>query len=130
MLSKWLTSLEENGVKVETVIEKTELVEGDILNGSVYVTNLTEDEEDKIDYISLLVLCEELDGELTIVGKHSFQLVGGIRSKDGEIIPFEIIPDERWVCGKDEQLILQTTVVFLDGVAIEEQGVISYSAIE
>ncbi|MEK5080444.1 cysteine synthase [Solibacillus sp. FSL W7-1436] len=128
MLSKWLTSLEENGVKVETVIEKTELVEGDILNGSVYVTTHTE--EDKIDYISLLVLCEELDGELTIVGKHSFQLVGGIRSKDGEIIPFEIIPDERWVCGKDEQLILQTTVVFLDGVAIEEQGVITYSAIE
>lgn len=127
MLSKWLTSVEENGVKVETVIEKTELVEGDILNGSVYVTAHTE--EHQIDYISLKVLCEELDGEFSILGKHSFQLVGGIRSKDGEIIPFEIIPDER-VCGKDEELILQTTVVFLDGVAIEEQGVITYSAIE
>lgn len=127
MLSKWLTSLEENGVKVETVIEKTELVEGDILNGSVYITTLTEDEEDKIDYISLKVLCEQLNGELSIVGKYSFQLVGGIRSKDGEIIPFEIIPDERWICGKDEQLIFQTTVVFLDGVEIEEKGVITYS---
>ena len=34
------------------------------------------------------------------------------------------------VCGKDEQLIFQTTVVFLDGVEIEEKGVITYSALE
>ena len=31
MLSKWLTTVEENGVRVETVIEKTDLVEGDVL---------------------------------------------------------------------------------------------------
>ncbi|MEK4129869.1 cysteine synthase [Solibacillus sp. FSL W8-0474] len=126
MLSKWLTTVEENGVRVETVIEKTDLVEGDILNGSVYITPLTEDEEDKIDYISLKVLCEQANGELTVIGKHSFEVVGTIRSKDAEIMPFEIMPDERWVCGKDERLIFQTIVIFLDGTEVEEAGYISY----
>ena len=126
MLSKWLTTVEENGVRVETVIEKTDLVEGDVLNGSVYITPLTEDEEDKIDYISLKVLCEQANGELTVIGKHSFQVVGTIRSKDAEIMPFEIMPDERWVCGVDERLIFQTTVIFLDGTEVEEVGYISY----
>ena len=126
MLSKWLTTVEENGVRVETVIEKTELVEGDILNGSVYITPLTEDEEDKIDYISLKVLCEQANGELTVIGKHSFEVVGTIRSKDAEIMPFEIMPDERWVCGVDERLIFQTIVIFLDGTEVKEVGYISY----
>ncbi|MGN7479243.1 cysteine synthase [Solibacillus silvestris] len=126
MLSKWLTSVEENGVRVETVIEKTELVEGDSLNGSVYITTLSDDEEDKIDYISLKVLCEQAGRELSIVAKHSFELVGSIRSKEAEIVPFELIPDERWMCEADERLIFQTTVVFLDGTEIEEVGIISY----
>ena len=126
MLSKWLTTVEENGVRVETVIEKTDLVEGDVLNGSVYITPLTDDEEDKIDYISLKVLCEQANGELTVIGKHSFEVVGTIRSKDAEIMPFEIMPDERWVCGVDERLIFQTTVIFLDGTEVEEVGFISY----
>ena len=126
MLSKWLTTVEENGVRVETVIEKTELVEGETLNGSVYITSLTEDEDDKIDYISLKVLCEQVNGELTVIGKHSFEVVGTIRSKDAEIMPFEIMPDERWVCGVDERLIFQTTVIFLDGTEVEEVGYISY----
>ena len=126
MLSKWLTTVEENGVRVETVIEKTELVEGDILNGSVYITPLTEDEDDKIDYISLKVLCKHANGEISAIGKHSFEVVGTIRSKDAEIMPFEIMPDERWVCGVDERLIFQTTVIFLDGTEVEEVGYISY----
>lgn len=112
MLSKWVTTVEENGVKVETVIEKTELVEGDILSGTVYVTSLEEDEQEKIDYISLKVICKDADGDLQVIAKHSFELVGGIRSKDAEIIPFELIPDERWSCGPKQQLIFQTKVLF------------------
>ena len=126
MLSKWLTTVEENGVRVETVIEKTDLVEGDVLNGSVYITPLTDDEDDKIDYISLKVLCKHANGEISVIGKHSFEVVGSIRSKDAEIMPFEIMPDERWVCGVDERLIFQTTVIFLDGTEVEEVGYISY----
>lgn len=127
MLSKWLTTVEKNGMRVETVIEKTDLVEGDSLNGSVYITKLDEDEQDKIDFISLKVLCEQPNGELLMIAKHSFQLVGSIHSKDAEIVPFELIPDERWMlCGHDDQLIFQTMVVFLDGTEIEEVGYISY----
>ena len=128
MLSKWLTKVEENGVKVETVIEKTELVEGEVLNGTVYVTSIDEAEEEKIDYISLRVVCKTDDGELQVIAKHSFELVGGIRSKDTEIIPFELIPDERWNCSPNQQLIFQTKVLFLDGTEVEESGIISYEA--
>lgn len=125
MLSKWLTTVEKNGVKVETVIEKTELVEGESLNGTVYITN-DDPETDKIDFISLKVLCEQQNGEQTVIAKHSFQLVGNIHSKDAEIVPFELIPDDRWICHQDEHLIFQTTVVFLDGTEIEEVGIIYY----
>lgn len=121
-----LTTVEENGVKVETVIEKHELVEGDYLNGTVYITTSEDDEQEKIDYISVKVLCKQPNGEQTIIGKHSFQLVGSIRSKEAEIVPFELIPDERWICNHDEQLIFQTIVYFLDGTKIEEVGFIFY----
>ena len=56
-----LTTVEENGVKVETVIEKTELVEGESLTGTVYIT--ADDEETEIiDFISLKVLCQQPNG--------------------------------------------------------------------
>lgn len=127
MLSKWLTTVEENGVKVETVIEKTELVEGDSLNGSVYISTEDDSEEDKIDFISLKVLCEQPNGDIQIVAKHSFQLVGSIHTKDAEFVPFELIPDERWNCENNDRLIFQTTVVFLDGTEFEEAGIITYT---
>lgn len=126
MLSKWQTTVEENGVKVETVIEKTDLVEGDSLNGSVYITSLDDEEQEKIDYISLKVDCEQPNGEIQVIAKYSFQLVGNIHSKDVEIVPFELIPDERWNCGADDQLIFKTTVHFLDGTEYEEIGLITY----
>ena len=126
MLSKLLTTVEENGVKVETVIEKTELVEGDSLNGTVYITSLDEDEEEKIDYISLQVLSEQSNGEMQLIAKHSFQLVGSIHSKEAEMVPFELIPDDRWHTENDVRLLFSTTVYFLDGTEIEEVGVISY----
>ncbi|WP_274306935.1 cysteine synthase [Solibacillus daqui] len=126
MLSKWLITIEENDVKVETVIEKTELVEGGTLNGSVYITTEDENDFDKIDFIALNVLIVQANGVQNIIAKHSFQLVGNIHSKDAEIVPFELIPDDRWICNEDEHLIFKTKVVFLDGTEFEEQGFIYY----
>ena len=126
MLSKLLTTVEENGVKVETLIEKTDLVEGDSLNGTVYITTLDDGEEDKIDYISLKVLCEHSTGDIQLIAKHSFQLVGSIHSKEAEMVPFELIPDDRWYTEDETRLLFTTTVYFLDGTEIEEFGIISY----
>lgn len=126
MLSKLLTTIEDNGVKVETVIEKTELVEGDSLNGTVYITSIDNDEQEKIDYISLKVLSEQPSGEMQLIAKHSFQLVGSIHSKEAEMVPFELIPDDRWDIENHLKLFFSTTVYFLDGTQIEEVGIISY----
>ena len=126
MLSKLVTTVEENGVKVETIIEETELVEGDSLNGTVYITSIDGDEQEKIDYISLKVLSEQPNGEMQIIAKHSFQLVGSIHSKEAEMVPFELIPDDRWDIENHLKLLFTTTVYFLDGTEIEEVGVISY----
>jgi sporulation-control protein len=126
MLSKLLTTVEANGVKVETLIEKTDLVEGDSLNGTVYITTIDNNDEEKIDYISLKVLSELSTGEKQLIAKHSFQLVGSIHSKDAEMVPFELIPDDRWYTENDTRLLFTTTVYFLDGTEIEEIGIISY----
>ena len=126
MLNKLFTTVEENGVRVETVIENTELVEGDSLNGTVYIKSVDESEEEKIDYISVKVLSEQSTGEMQLIAKHSFQLVGSIHSKEAEMVPFELIPDERWHIEDHLRLLFTTTVYFLDGTEIEEAGVISY----
>ena len=92
----------------------------------MYIKSLDETEEEKIDYISLKVLSEPPNGERQLITKHSFQLVGSIHSKEAEMVPFELIPDDRWHIENDVRLLFSTTVYFLDGTDIEEVGVISY----
>lgn len=42
------------------------------------------------------------------------------------MVPFELIPDDRWICKPDEHLLFKTKVIFLDGTDFEEQGLIYY----
>lgn len=122
MMNKWLMKMEHNGVKVETVIEKTDILEGETLRGSLYINFV---EEEMIDVISLQVFRASSDGPV-LIGKHSVEPIGNIHSKETEIIPFELIPDERWICQSNERLIFKTLVQFLDGSEWDDEGIISY----
>lgn len=121
-MSKWIMKMEHNGVKVETVIEKTDILEGETLTGSLYINFV---EQEVIDVISLQVFRASLK-EHILIGKHSVEPIGNIHSKETEIISFELIPDERWVCQSHERLIFKTVVQFLDGSEWDDEGIISY----
>lgn len=127
MINKWFTTMECNGVKVDTVVESTDLVEGEILTGKVYVT--AESDVEKIDCIVLRVL--KKTGDATqIIGKSSVELVGSVHTKGSEFVPFEIIPDDRWACEETDEIIFQTVLVMMDGTEIEDEGVITYTFLE
>ncbi|WP_431030371.1 sporulation protein [Lysinibacillus sp. LZ02] len=127
MVNKWFTTMECDGIKVDTMLDKTTLVEGDTVSGHVYV--IEETDEEKIDYISLRVLKKSASGIQTI-GKHGVELVGNIHTKEMEILSFEIIPDERWACAENEEIIFQTVVVLLDGTEMKDEGMITYTFLE
>lgn len=124
---KAFTVIEFDVVKVETVLTASEIMDGDSLSGSLYVT--AEDEKEYIDIISLKVL-KVLGESYTIIGKHSVEMVGTIHTKDAEIIPFEIIPDERWICQGDEKIVFQTSVTLLDGTEVKSEKEITYTLLQ
>ncbi len=127
MINKWFTTMACNGVKVDTIVDKTDLIEGEILTGKIYVTS--DSDTEKIDCIVLRVL--KKSGESNqIIGKSSVELVGSVHTKGTEFVDFEIIPDDRWACDDTDEIIFETIVVFMDGTEIKDEGVITYTFLE
>ena len=127
MINKWFTTLECNGVKVDTMVDKTDLIEGEILTGKVYVS--ADSDVEKIDCIILRVVKRAGDAN-QIIGKSSVELVGSVHTKGLEFVDFEIVPDDRWSCEETDEIIFQTVLVMKDGTEIEDEGVITYTFLE
>ncbi|MGM9949141.1 MAG: cysteine synthase [Lysinibacillus sp.] len=127
MINKWFTTVECNGVKADTMVDKTDLLEGETLTGKVYVT--ADSDVEKIDCIVLRVLKKSGDST-QIIGKSSVELVGSVHTKGMEFVEFEIVPDDRWACEDTDEIIFETIVVFTDGTEIKEEGVITYTFLE
>ena len=124
MAKKFNSSIEVKSIKIDTVVDHPYIEHGINLSGTIYIDGVHDYEQ--IENIKLEVF-KVINGEAPkVVSKHSIELVGTVASKDMQMIPFEIMPDERWVCGVDERLIFQTIVIFLDGTEVEEVGYISY----
>ena len=127
MINKWFTTMERDGVKVDTIVDKTDLIEGEILTGKVYVT--ADSDTEKIDCIVLRVLKKSADST-QIIGKSSVELVGSVHTKGTEFEDFEIVPDDRWACDDTDVIIFETVLLFMDGTEIEDEGVITYTFLE
>ena len=127
MVNKWFTTMECNGVKVDTIVDKTDLIEGEILTGKIYVTS--DSDTEKIDCILLRVLKKSEESN-QIIGKSSVELVGSVHTKGTEFVDFEIVPDDRWACDDTDEIIFETVVVFMDGTEIKDEGVITYTFLE
>lgn len=127
MVNKWFTTMECNGVKVDTIVDKTDLIEGEILTGKIYVTS--DSDTEKIDCILLRVLKKSEESN-QIIGKSSVELVGSVHTKGTEFVDFEIVPDDRWACDDTDEIIFETVVLFMDGTEIKDEGVITYTFLE
>lgn len=134
MLKSFLSKIGIGGLEVDTVVDNQTLEEGEVLNGTVYIDG--GDADQIIDYITLEVFVrihredamsdfEDVDKTLT---KHSIELIGDSKSKETRMIPFEIVPDDRWLINKDnEKLLLKTTVHIENGVDAYDEAEFHYA---
>lgn len=130
---QFLSSVGFGSLKVETVVERPNLEEGETLNGTVYLEGGDGDQE--IDFIDLNVIKQledyredsDFDVIETIVAKQSMEFAGSVKSKDTVMQQFEIVPDERWqLDNPKEKLILRTIVHIKNGVDMQDEDEISY----
>lgn len=129
----FLSSIGFGSMKVDTVVERPHLEEGETLNGTVYFEG--GDGEQEIDYIELQVIkqIEEYrpDSDFhvleTIVGKQSMEFAGSVKSKETVMRQFEIMPDERWLLENPKARLLLRTIVHIDnGVDVRDEDEITY----
>ncbi|TQR20656.1 sporulation protein [Psychrobacillus vulpis] len=127
MVKKFESSIQVQSVKIETVVDHPYIEHGINLSGTIYIDGVHGDE--LVENIKLEVF-KLINGEISkIVSKHSVELVGAAASKDMQMIPFEIMPDERWLPEENAEvtnLILRTTVLFADGSEFNDEDEIYF----
>jgi sporulation-control protein len=132
---KFLSSIGIGSLKVETVVERPNLNEGETLNGTIYITG--GDSEQTIEYVELHVVKqidevrEDSDFQLieNIVAKQSLDFVSTLKSKGSLMQQFEIVPDERWLVENPKTKLLLRTIVHVDkGVDAQDEDEFTYTA--
>lgn len=130
---QFLSSIGIGSMKIDTVVERPHLDEGETLNGTVYFTGGESDQE--IDFIELNVLKqiegyrEDSDFDMIekIVAKQTLEFAGSVKSKETIMQQFEIVPDERWILEMPKaKLVLRTIVHIKNGVNAQDEDEISY----
>ena len=130
---KFLTSIGFGSLKVDTIIERQHLDEGETLNGTIYFHGGEGDQD--VEYIDLQVIKmvedyredSDFDYIETIVGKQSIEFAGSVKSKETIMRQFDIVPDERWLYSGDKTKLILRTVVHIDnGVDVQDEDEITY----
>jgi len=127
MAKKFESSIEVETIKIDTVVDHPYIEHGINLSGTIYINGVHDDKS--IDNIKLEVFKVTSEVTSKIVSKHSIELVGAVASKDMQMIPFEIMPDERWIPDADQEmtkLILRTTVLFENGSEFTDEDEINF----
>ena len=133
----FLSSIGISSLKVNTVVERPHLEEGETLNGTIYLDG--GDGEQTIDFIELNVVRlvedtredSDFDYYETIVAKQTMEFAGSVKSKDTVMQQFEIVPDERWVLEHPKaRLILRTIVHVKNGFDARDEDDITYGTLE
>lgn len=127
MGKKFESSIEVQSIKIETVVDHPYIEHGINLSGTIYIDGVHGNE--LVENIKLEVF-KLINGEVSkVVSKHSIELVGAAASKDMQMIPFEIMPDERWLPDGSEvvtTLTLRTTVLFENGSEYNDEDEIFF----
>ncbi|SIT80917.1 sporulation protein [Edaphobacillus lindanitolerans] len=132
-MKSFLSKIEIGALVVDTVVDNQMMEEGETLNGTIYIDG--GDADEVIDHITLEVLIRPLahsaerlsDADGRTLTKQSIELVGDVRSKGTRMIPFEIVPDERWeVDTEQSSLMLRTTAHIPGGTDAHDEDQIQY----
>jgi len=127
MVRQFLSTIEYGEMTVNTNVDGPNVAFGETLSGTVYIEG---DESDElVDFIGIELLKRSETDEV-IIAKQSIEIMSDIKSKETWMIPFEMVPDERWESESETQtqtLILKTTVHLKNGIDIQDEGEITYA---
>ena len=133
MLKKFLSTIGIGSMKVDTVVDKPTIDHGETLSGKIYIDGGHSDQV--IEYIKLEVIKrseghrEDSDFDVTndCVAKHTIEMVGSVKSKETRMVPFELMPDERWESqDPNVKLFLRTSVNIINAVDVQDEDEIVY----
>ena len=119
------TKIMKEQLQVTTNVDQPEVAFGENLTGTVYVEGC--EDEAAIDYIQLEVLIQNNQKTERTITKHDIQMVGNLKSKEAEMILFEIVPDDRWMVSDEEQLVLRTSLQLFNEETIRTQEIFVYN---
>lgn len=119
------TKITKEQLQVTTNVDQPEVAFGENLTGTVYVEGC--EDEAAIDYIQLEVLIQNNQKTERTITKHDIQMVGNLKSKEAEMILFEIVPDDRWIVSDEEQLVLRTSLQLFNEETIRTQETFVYN---
>ncbi len=127
MVRQFLSTIEYGEMTVNTNVDGPNVAFGETLSGTVYIEGDNSDE--LVDYIAIELLKRSETDEVTIA-KQSIEIMSDIKSKETWMIPFEMVPDERWESELEAQtqtLILKTTVNLKNGIDVQDEDEITYA---
>ena len=124
MVKQFLSTIEYEEMTVNTNVDGPNIAFGETLSGTVYIEG--EASEELVDYIDITLLKRSAVDE-DIIAKQSIEMMSDMKSKETWMIPFEMVPDERWEMEEEKQtLILRTTVYLKNGLHIQDEDEITY----
>lgn len=133
----FLSSIGFGSMKVDTVVERPHLEEGETLNGTVYFEG--GDSDQKVEFVEMQVIKQleehRHDSDFhvleTIVSKQTMEFAGAVKSKETIMQQFDIVPDERWMVENPKTKLLLRTIVHIEnGVDARDEDEITYGKTE
>jgi sporulation-control protein len=133
MLKKFLSTIGIGTMKVDTVVDQPQLSHGESLSGKIYING--GQTKQIIEFIELAILKrteghrKDSDFDVTndCIAKHTIEMVGSVKSKETRMIPFELMPDERWESeAENVKLFLRTSIHITNAVDVQDEDEIVY----
>ncbi len=124
MGKQFMSTIEYGTMTVNTNVDKPNVAFGETLSGTVYIEG--ENSEEYVDFVEIKLL-KRLNMDEEIIAKHSIEMMSDVKSKETWMMPFEMVPDERWETDYEAlTLILRTTVHLKNEIAIQDEDEITY----
>jgi sporulation-control protein len=127
MVKQFLSSIVYGTMTVNTIVDGPNIAFGETLSGTVYIDG--DDSDELVDYI-VIELLKRLEADEVIIAKQSIEIMSDIKSKETWMIPFEMVPDERWESESEahiQTLILKTIVHLKNGIDLQDEDGITYA---
>ena len=127
MVKQFLSTIIYGTMTVKTIVDGPTIAFGETLSGTVYIDG---DESDELVDFIVIELLKRSEADEVIIAKQSIEIMSDIKSKETWMIPFEMVPDERWESESEAQtqmLILKTIVHLKNGIDIQDEDEITYT---